>query len=318
MAFSYGEEVYRSVVGWKTGAEWEAFLQRFITSPAAAGTAALLAAIIAARSFARGLNHTKEEAQANRIKEAAEAWWEQFEWVTDRIVPKDPKQERLHNGLATSLLRALEATAGGEFQRGAVDGIRHTYIRGTAIPLSKATLGELRAQLREVHTFAEASWISGDPKLKAHFRAYVYLLETLVALRTAWKTEDIVVEPAEQYLWKSRCKAHALVRIHRHWVVVNATTRKAEDLGMETKTDLDRVTDHMGDLKADFLVVVALNPLENVTWQETHSKDPRIRLVHWDPKEDAAELRERIELHIGPDGPTSSLPANEELEDDIW
>jgi hypothetical protein len=305
-------------VGWKTGAEWEAFLQRFITSPAAAGTAALLAAIIAARSFAKGLNHTKEEAQANRSKEAAEAWWEQFEWVTDRIVPKDPKQERLHNGLATSLLGALEATAGGKFQRRAVDGIRDTYIRGTAIPLSKATLGELRAQLREVRTFAEASWISGDPKLKTHVQAYVYLLETLVALRTACKPEDIIIEPAEHHSWKPQCKAHALVRIDRHWVVVNATSRQAENLDMKTKTDLDRVTDHMGDLKADFLVVVALNPLQNVTWQETHSKDPCVRLIHWDPKEDAAELRKRIELHIGPHSPTSSLPANEALEDDFW
>lgn len=314
VVLSHSETAYKAVIGWKTGPEWQVFLQDFVTSPAAAGAAALLAAIIAARSFARGLNHTKEEARANRIKEAAESWWEQFEWVTDRIVPKDPKQERLHNGLATSLLGALEATAGGMFQREAVDGIRHTYIRGTAIPLSKATLGELMAQLREVRTFADASWISGDPALQAHVRAYVYLLETLVALRTAWKTEDIVIEPAEQYPWKSRSKVHALVRIHRQWAVVNATSRPARSIDMRDITSLDRVTEHMKELEADFLVVVALNPLQNGTWQETRSQDPRVRLIHWDPKEDPSELRKRIELHIGPDNPASSLPGNEELE----
>lgn len=313
VALSYGSTAFQSVVGWKSGAEWEAFLQRFITSPAAAGSAALLAAIIAARSFAKGLAHTKQEAQANRLKEAAEAWWEQFEWVTDRIVPKDPKQERLHKGLATSLLRALKATAEGKFQREAVDGIRLTYVRGTAVPLSEATLGELRAQLREVRTFAEASWISGDTALQNHVRAYVYLLEILVALRTTWEPADIIVEPAEKYRWKAQSKVHALVRVGRKWVVVNGTTRQATDLRMRAATSLDRVIEHMDELNADFLVVVALNPLQNETWQQTHHEDARIRLIHWDPEEDASELRKRIELHVGPDGPISALLRQDQL-----
>lgn len=304
VAFSYSETVYRSVARWKTGAEWEAFLLRFITSPAAAGAAALLAAIIAARSFAKGLNHTKQEAQANRAKEAAEKWWEQFEWVSDRIVPKDPKQERLHNGLATALLGALEKAASGEFQRGAVNGIRDTYLRGSALPLSEATLGELKARLREVRTFAEASWISGDESLQSHFQDHVFLLEALTALRTAWKPEDIVISdepPRGEPRSKVPYWVNALVRIDRHLVAVNTT-----QIGTGgTRTYVNNITrrlksEDMTELNADFVVVVSLNPLRTGTWQEM-ANNPVVRPIHWDPKEGAEELRKRMELHIGPD-----------------
>lgn len=318
IAFSYSEAVYRSVAGWKTGAEWEAFLLRFITSPAAAGIAALLAAIIASRSFAKGLNHTKKEAQANRDKEAAEAWWEQFEWVSDRIVPKDPKQERLHNGLATTLLGALETAASGEFQREAVNGIRDTYIRGSAVPLSEATLGELKARLREVRTFAEASWISGDESLQYQFRDHTFLLETLTALRSAWKPDDIVISD-EPPRGKPRSRVpswvDALVRIDRHWVVVNTT--QTSTAGTRTYVHLigNRMKpEDMTELNADFVVVVSLNPLLPGRWQEMASNST-VRPIHWDPKEGAEELRKRMELHIRPDRPpVSSLAAKGKLK----
>lgn len=318
VAFSYSETVYRSVMGWKTGAEWEAFLLRFTTSPAAAGIAALLAAIIAARSFAKGLNHTKQEAQANRDKEAAEKWWEQFEWVSDRIVPKDPKQERLHNGLATALLGALEKAASGEFQRGAVNGIRDTYLRGSALPLSMATLGELKARLREVRTFAEASWISGDKSLESHFRHHVFLLETLTALRTAWKPEDIVISdepPRGEPRSKVPYWVSALVRIDRHLVVVNTTQTPTDGTSIYCHDIANRSTfELMTELNADFVVVVSLNPLRPGKWQE-NPNNPTVRPVHWDPKEGAEELRKRMELHIGLDRPpVDRLAAKEKLK----
>ncbi|MBF4992727.1 hypothetical protein ITX31_01190 [Arthrobacter gandavensis] len=304
-------------MGWKTGPAWEAFLLRFITSPAAAGTAALLAAIIAARSFAKGLKHTKEEAQANRRKEAAEAWWEQFEWVSDRIVPKDPKQERLHNGLATALLGALETTADGDFQREAVDGIRHTYIRGSEIPLSEATLGELRARLREVRTFADGSWISGDESLQSHFRAHVFLLETLVALRTVWKPGDIVISdelPRGNPQFRVQDWVDAVVRIDRHWVAVNTTQVRTVHTRSYVRRIADRLKpEHMNELNADFVVVVSRNQLRPGMWQGVAS-NPTVRLIHWDPKEGAAELRKRMELHIGADSPASRLAAKDEVE----
>lgn len=171
---------------WKSGQSWEDFLQKFVTSPAAAGTAAVVAAIIAATTFNRGLQQTKSEARDK-------AWWEKFEWVTDRIVPKDPKQERLASGLAFSLLGSLEDSSAAGFQRDAVEGIKQTYIQGRQTDLSSATPGELRAQLREVQTFADSSWHSGT--VSSDIRSYAYRLATAVALREAWDAEKVELDP---------------------------------------------------------------------------------------------------------------------------
>lgn len=303
LAFRYGPLVVQAVVGWKSSPEWEAFLIRFVTSPAAAGAAALLAAIIAAGSFARGLKHTKQEAQAK-------AWWEQFEWVSDRVVPKDPKQERLHHGLATALLGALEATAGGAFQREAVAGIRHTYIRGTAIPLNEASLGELNAQLREVRTFAEASWIDPDQQLQTHFQSYSYLLEMLVALRSTWKPEDVILMPPGALPAKLPSKAHAVIRTRRRRVVVSATS--ARNLHMVFRAGQERLRNHMTVLQADCLVVVTLNTPQRGVLEYLDS-NPGTYIVQWHPDEGPAALRERIETHIESDQPVHTPPANDGL-----
>lgn len=303
LASWYGPLVIHAVIGWKTASEWEAFLVRFLTSPAAAGGAALLAAIIAAGSFARGLKHTKQEAQAT-------AWWEQFEWVSDRVVPKDPKQERLHHGLATALLAALEATVDGIFQRRAVSGIRHTYIRGTSIPLNEASLGELNAQLREVRTFAEASWIDPDPQLQNHFQSYSYLLEMLVAIRTTWKAEEVVLMPAGALPAKLPSKAHAVIRTRRHRVVVSATS--AKDVRMAVRGGQERLRDHMTVLQADRLVVVSLNAPRRAATEYIES-NPGTYVVQWHPDEGSAALRKRIETHVESDQPVQNLPASEEL-----
>ncbi|UUL76163.1 hypothetical protein NG819_19880 [Pseudarthrobacter sp. Fe7] len=171
---------------WKSAHAWEKFLQTFVTSPAAAGTAAVLAAVIAAITFNRGLQHTKAEARDK-------AWWEKFEWVTDRIVPKDPKQERLASGLAFSLLESLEAASDEGFQRKAIEGIKQTYIQGQQTDLSKAKLGELRAQFREVRTFADSSWHSG--KVSHEIRSYAYRLANSVALLEAWDAGKVELDP---------------------------------------------------------------------------------------------------------------------------
>lgn len=120
--------VVPNALKWRSGQKWEDFLQQFATSPAAAGCAAVVAAAIAAITFNNGLKHTKDESRANRKKEAAEAWWSKFEWVTDRLIPKDAGQERIAKPLAANLLVSLSKMATEDFQREAVIGITSHYL----------------------------------------------------------------------------------------------------------------------------------------------------------------------------------------------
>jgi hypothetical protein len=100
-----------------------------------AGLFAVLAAVIGAWSLNRQLAHTKQKAHD-------EAWWEQFEWVTDRIVSPDEKEperaakakDRLPRSLAYSLMTALSTSAKAAFQKAAVDGILSHYLRETPSP----------------------------------------------------------------------------------------------------------------------------------------------------------------------------------------
>mgnify|MGYP003875026905 CR=1 FL=1 len=112
---------------------WGSLLDRFVTSPAMAGLFAVLAAVIGAWSLNRQLTHTKQKA-------ADEAWWEQFEWVTDRIVSPDGDEtesaakakDRLPKSLAYNLMTALSKSAQANFQKAAVAGIFGHYLRDAA------------------------------------------------------------------------------------------------------------------------------------------------------------------------------------------
>lgn len=67
--------------------------------------AAVIAAVIGAWSLNRQLTHTKRRAED-------ETWWEQFEWVTDRIVSPDEdeteKAKKAKDRLPSSLAWRLK------------------------------------------------------------------------------------------------------------------------------------------------------------------------------------------------------------------
>lgn len=106
---------------WRPYDDWVSFGARFVTSPAVGGFAAVVAAVIGANALARQLSHAKEKA-------ADEAWWEQFEWVTDRVMPQDGSDSKLARPLAVDLLTSLVKSARASFQKDAVGGIMDHHL----------------------------------------------------------------------------------------------------------------------------------------------------------------------------------------------
>lgn len=107
---------------WQPPQDWVSFAARFATSPAIAGLFALGAAIIGARSLGNQLTHTKD-------KSADEAWWQQFEWTTDRVIPSADVGARLPLSLAFDLMTSLSRSARVPFQKDAVEGILKHYLK---------------------------------------------------------------------------------------------------------------------------------------------------------------------------------------------
>jgi hypothetical protein len=90
-----------------------------------------MAAWIAASQLSKQLKHSKEKA-------ADEAWWQQFEWVTDRIISSGQKGKkvdtRLPSSLAFDLMTSLSGSARASFQEDAVAGILNHYLKEFITP----------------------------------------------------------------------------------------------------------------------------------------------------------------------------------------
>lgn len=84
--------------------------------------AAVLAATIGAVSLHRQLAHSKRKA-------ADEAWWQQFEWATDRIITPASGATALPTSLAFDLTNSLYRSAQAQFQNDAIDGILKHYFK---------------------------------------------------------------------------------------------------------------------------------------------------------------------------------------------
>lgn len=126
--------ILRQSQGWVQ--YWLSFGRDFATSPAAAGICAVIAAWLGASQLSRQLNHSKKKA-------AEEAWWQQFEWVTDRIISSRSKTEkddtRLPSSLAFDLMTALSRSATESFQETAVAGVLNHYLKEVRKPQASAS-----------------------------------------------------------------------------------------------------------------------------------------------------------------------------------
>lgn len=92
-----------------------AFSGRFITSPGAAGLAALAAAIIGAVMISKQLKLARATAHESE-------WWSKFEWVTERALPSSKDHTPIPENLAINFLNSLQGSAQSALQQEACGG----------------------------------------------------------------------------------------------------------------------------------------------------------------------------------------------------
>ncbi|QOT19975.1 hypothetical protein HMI59_25205 (plasmid) [Paenarthrobacter sp. YJN-5] len=283
--------------------DWGPLADRFVTSPAMAGLFAVFAAVIGAWSLNRQLKHTKQKAED-------EAWWEQFEWVTDRIVSpnldasekasktKDP----LPFSMAISLIRSLKSTARAPFQKDAVDGILNHYLKGspqkdTPLPeqdetapvdessMDAAGVESLRALFAEFPSDEKSSQV-----VRAWDRHFEYENDVLAALRHRFG--PLASKPGSDF------GADAVMTIGSHKLVVEVKQlvpnqhildRQAKRLRMV----MDREGAHSAVIITPSPSLGSLaNPVVSAHLDKLSKEG--IHLVEWSPSEKSGALRDRI------------------------
>lgn len=284
--------------------DWGALADRFVTSPAMAGLFAVIAAVIGAWSLNRQLTHTKRRAEDD-------AWWEQFEWVTDRIVSPDEDEtekakkakDRLPKSLAYNLMTALSKSARAGFQKAAVAGIFSHYRLGDTPspeqdgaetsdePRMDATEAEsLRALLAELPSDATSSE-NAHRLLSAYDRAHDYEQEVQKALRHRFG-------PAHSEPSARDFGADAFVEFGSHKLVVEVK-QSVPNYGVLERTGkrLRAVMDREG--AAGGIIVTAppsLKSSDNPQTKERMDELSRegIYLIEWDPSEMSSALSDKI------------------------
>lgn len=175
------------LVVWKPWSRWVSFGEDFATSPAMAGLAAVLAASIGARALKNQLDHAQSEARHARRRDAEASWWKKFEWVTDRILPKDKdKQEKLDSELALSLATSLQKMSTANFQKVAVDGVIQHYLlpKHPSFPQeSKDGTKASGPDPASIRAYIEASDQTGSRASSAFLKNFLYVSEVTSALK---------------------------------------------------------------------------------------------------------------------------------------
>jgi hypothetical protein len=282
--------------------DWGALVDRFVTSPAMAGLFAVIAAVIGAWSLNRQLTHTKQKAED-------EAWWEQFEWVTDRIVSPDDETEkakkakdRLPKSLAYNLMTALSKTARADFQKAAVAGIFSHYLRDTPSPDQDGTetsdeprmdateAESLRALLAALPSDATSS-VGAHQLLSAYDRYHHYEEEVQKALRHRFG-------PAHSEPSAGDFGADAIVEFGSHKLVVEVKQSvPSRSLLERTSERLRKVVARQGAAGA----VIITNPPSLKSSESKLAKEQihalsgeGIHLIEWAPAEGSGALRDKI------------------------
>lgn len=279
--------------------DWGTLVDRFVTSPAMAGLFAVLAAVIGAWSLHRQLTQTKRRAEDD-------AWWVQFEWVTDRIVSPDEDEtekakkakDRLPKSLAYNLMTALSKSARAGFQKAAVAGIFDHYRLGeTPSPeeVGTETSDESRMDATEAESLrALLAELSSDTTSSenAHrlLSAYDYEDEVQKALRHRFGPAHS--EPGRDF------GADAIVDFGSYKLVMEVKQSVTNHHILErTGKRLRSVMDRVG--AAGGVIVTAPPSLKSS--DDTLTKDriqelskEGIHLIEWAPAEKSGALQNKI------------------------
>lgn len=102
---------------------WGAYLRRFALSPGPAALAALFAAVVAVFSIRTSSAASRGTLEHQKATANADAWWEMFEWVSDRAAPADAADRPLPTAVTVRTLERLADIATSEPQRAACSGM---------------------------------------------------------------------------------------------------------------------------------------------------------------------------------------------------
>ena len=273
---------------WRPPQDWVSFATRFATSPAIAGLFALGAAIIGTNAVRAQLAHTKEKA-------ADEAWWQQFEWVTDRIITSSKADEeavRLPSSLAFDLMNSLSRSARAPFQKDAVDGIVDHYLKGFREKSeSPAEQGETIASetrgMDEAGAKSLRNLIDTLPETSASSR-------TARAVLQAYEYEQEVLKALEHRGFDLRIPAGGTARPDAF------LTFGTEEVVVEAKRSIEYqgVLEQIGNqvrrmmTKANISRGVIVTP--PTKYNEPQSWGEGIYLVQWEPRMGSDELSRQI------------------------
>lgn len=285
---------------------WGALADRFVTSPAMAGLFAVIAAVIGAWSLNRQLTHTKQKTED-------EAWWEQFEWVTDRIVSPDNETEKskdakdpLPKSLAYNLMTALSKTARAPFQKAAVAGIFSHYFRDNPSPTRDgaetsddphmdATEAEsLRALLATLPSDSTSN-VGAQKLLSAYDRYHRYEEEVQKALRHRYG-------PAHSEPSRVDVGADATIEFGTYKLLVEVKeSLRSRSALTKTIEQLRKAAAREGAAGAVIITnrpsLISSLPREQskqILNQLQEMSEEGIHLIEWVPAEGSGALRDRI------------------------
>ncbi|MDN3935675.1 hypothetical protein QWJ39_05045 [Arthrobacter sp. YD4] len=302
-----GVQVVVLLLAWKHVEVWVSFMRDFVTSPAMAGMAALIAAIIGARSLKRQLDqtkrqadHTQAEAVHARAMDAEASWWEKFEWVTDRILPKDPKQEKLAKPLAIGLLTSLLNMATAEFQRGAVDGVIEHYLapendegQQKPGPSSKDYDAELRA-LRSL-VDARKNSAAGSSAAEGALRASMYEQSAFDALQSVWQLGNELQFLPRLRVGERHFIPDAILNLDgRRMILEFKAWTKFQHSGADRVLDMFSRALPVVDADRIILITSAPIPPEYAPGGFRANRFENLLLVHWLPEDGSAALEDGI------------------------
>jgi len=158
---------------------WSLWARDFAKSPGAAGTAAVIAAVIASLSIGR-------QVTVQRITANTTTWWKTFEWASGRALPSVETDNALPDSVTISTLQGLKQTATDDVQRVACGGMidvltpRVVSMSDDAREPSKTSEPRTSAAFDALTSYVQASY--GTPAASPAAEAAVYERKVTSAL----------------------------------------------------------------------------------------------------------------------------------------